>query len=223
MTSGLATAYKQFSDVVPKISTRIKKGKNLFDLVFPYKNYAVGERFTRKSWKYPEPCYWTLTSVRPTKNGPDMKRGKAWGVLTWRGVTEKTPRMIRTPVKRDWMMIKAGEEPPTFELDKELEARRYNYFEAAIGEATLRRSEGASRVYTATLYGVAEEVKPILAPWKIQNFTAAEALHEWENRNKKKAKPTQAEETAGENAEAAAAATTEEGAKTEDDATKDQA
>jgi len=32
-------------------------------------------------------------------------------------------------------------------------------------------------VYTATLYGVAEEVKPILAPWKIQNFTAAEALH----------------------------------------------
>jgi hypothetical protein len=24
-----------------------------------------------------------------------MKRGKAWGVLTWRGVTDATPRRIR--------------------------------------------------------------------------------------------------------------------------------
>lgn len=68
MTTGLPTGYKQFSLVVPKPSTRVRKGKNLFDLAFAFKDFGVGTRFTRASWKYPEPCYWTLTTVRPTKN-----------------------------------------------------------------------------------------------------------------------------------------------------------
>jgi hypothetical protein len=68
MTTGLPTGYKQFSLVVPKFSSRVKKGKNLYDLAFTFQNYGVGTRFTRSSWQYPEPCYWTVTSVRPTKN-----------------------------------------------------------------------------------------------------------------------------------------------------------
>jgi hypothetical protein len=68
MTTGLPTGYKQFSLVVPKPSSRVKKGKNLFDLAFSYQNFGVGTRFTRRSWKYPEPCYWTVTAVKPRKN-----------------------------------------------------------------------------------------------------------------------------------------------------------
>jgi hypothetical protein len=68
MTTGLPTGYKQFSLVVPKPSSRVRKGKNLFDLAFSFKNFGVGARFTRSGWQYPEPCYWTVTSVKPRKN-----------------------------------------------------------------------------------------------------------------------------------------------------------
>lgn len=68
MTTGLPTGYKQFSLVVPKPSSRVKKGKNLFDIAFSFKNFGVGARFTRTGWQYPEPCYWTVTSVKPRKN-----------------------------------------------------------------------------------------------------------------------------------------------------------
>ena len=70
MTTGLPTGYKQFSLVVPKPSSRVRKGKNLFDLAFSFKNFGVGARFTRSGWQYPEPCYWTVTSVKPRKNVP---------------------------------------------------------------------------------------------------------------------------------------------------------
>lgn len=174
MTTGLPTGYKQFSLVVPKPSSRVKKGKNLFDIAFSFKNFGVGARFTRAGWQYPEPCYWTVTSVKPRKNEPDMKRGKAWGVLTWRGVTDATPRRIRTTTKKDWSYIKEGEEVPTYSLDEETHSRRYNYFEGGVAEPEPHVTEGAEHVFRATRRGVTEDIKPRLAPWKVENFTDEE-------------------------------------------------
>jgi hypothetical protein len=80
----------------------------------------------------------------------------------------------RTTTKKDWSFIKEGQEVPTYPLDDETHSRRYNYFEGGVAEPELHSTEGAERVYTASLRGVTENVKPRLAPWKVQNFTEEE-------------------------------------------------
>jgi hypothetical protein len=127
-------AYKQFSMAIPKPNTRVRKGKNLFDLLWTFKDFGVGQRFTRKSWKYPEPCYFTVTKVVPTKDLPDIKRAKVWGVLTWRGVEDPGPTKMRCPLKREWRHISADEQPPTYPLDPEVHARAFKYWEGTTGE-----------------------------------------------------------------------------------------
>eukprot|EP00808_Paulinella_micropora_P009121 g83099.t1 len=95
---------------------RRKYGWNLHDLVSvipPHPDYkeedkstwvhknAYGIKFYRKLWKYPEPCYWTLTKYRPAQGN---KKAAAYGVLTWRGQKIKgdTQRKIPGWAKRDW-------------------------------------------------------------------------------------------------------------------------
>eukprot|EP01104_Vermistella_antarctica_P002964 TRINITY_DN13137_c0_g1_i1.p1 TRINITY_DN13137_c0_g1~~TRINITY_DN13137_c0_g1_i1.p1 ORF type:complete len:164 (-),score=30.11 TRINITY_DN13137_c0_g1_i1:204-668(-) len=83
---------------------RVKK-TNIFDLVFQHRDYGVGKKFSRSIWPYPN-TYWTITRVKPKVNEPFCKRGKAWGVLTWRGRPEETEREIRSPLKRQWREVR---------------------------------------------------------------------------------------------------------------------
>jgi len=92
-----------------------KGGKHsLLDWTFQWRDYGVGKRFMRKLWKYPEPCYWTVTKVKPKKIVGYAKRGQVWGRLTWRGVEDPTERVIRGVLKREWRYIPPYKKPPIF-------------------------------------------------------------------------------------------------------------
>ena len=46
-----------------------------------------GLKFYRAGWvRYAEPCYWTVTRYKPSTHG---HKRKVWGVLTWRGQTDR--------------------------------------------------------------------------------------------------------------------------------------
>lgn len=58
---------------------------SLFKLICPTRNYGLGKKVTRGIWdRFPEPSYWEVTRVRPS---PDLKHGKVYGRLTFRGKT----------------------------------------------------------------------------------------------------------------------------------------
>jgi len=91
------------------------KGKNLEELIallpkpadpkdkstWVHKN-GYGMKFFRRIWKYPEPCFWTLVKWKPRQGSHSPA---AWGILTWRGVTEDRVRRIPGIFKRDWRFI----------------------------------------------------------------------------------------------------------------------
>lgn len=80
------------------------KSNNLFDILYSYRDWGVGQKLTRRPWSNPD-CYWTITKVVPKYNSPLMKRGKAFGILTWQG--QEIPRELRIPssLKREWALI----------------------------------------------------------------------------------------------------------------------
>ncbi len=65
-------------------------------------NYGIGASFRRTSWP-PSGCHWTVTRVAPAADGV---HGKAWGVLTWKGVVAKgaegSPVRVRGALKAVW-------------------------------------------------------------------------------------------------------------------------
>lgn len=63
---------------------------------------GYGMKFYRRIWKYPEPCFWTLIKWKPRQGSHSPA---AWGILTWRGVTEDKPRRIPGIFKREWRFI----------------------------------------------------------------------------------------------------------------------
>jgi len=76
--------------------------KTLFEIAKTYLDFGVGQKLTRSIWRRPE-CYWTITRVMPTVMIPRVRpRGKAWGILTWRGVPEAVERKVRGSSKREW-------------------------------------------------------------------------------------------------------------------------
>jgi len=74
---------------------------------FFHKN-GFGLKFYRKLWnRYPEPCYWTITRFKPSQHG---HRPRAWGIFTWRGVSEDRPRKIPGSHKREWRFFREIQE-----------------------------------------------------------------------------------------------------------------
>eukprot|EP01112_Ceratiomyxa_fruticulosa_P005990 TRINITY_DN1678_c0_g1_i2.p1 TRINITY_DN1678_c0_g1~~TRINITY_DN1678_c0_g1_i2.p1 ORF type:complete len:145 (-),score=31.91 TRINITY_DN1678_c0_g1_i2:22-456(-) len=99
-------------NLVAKANKKIKSNNNLFDLCFTEKDWGVGNKYTRGTWRHwGETCYWTLTRVIIYHQFPRGKRGKAWGVLTWRGVTDGKETQVRSGLKREWKKI-TNEVPP---------------------------------------------------------------------------------------------------------------
>eukprot|EP01113_Clastostelium_recurvatum_P031924 TRINITY_DN4039_c0_g1_i1.p1 TRINITY_DN4039_c0_g1~~TRINITY_DN4039_c0_g1_i1.p1 ORF type:complete len:143 (-),score=20.37 TRINITY_DN4039_c0_g1_i1:42-449(-) len=93
-------------DIVGKATKKIPNGKNLFDLMFKERNYGIGNKFSRKTWRHwGDSSYWTVTRVVPTTILPAQNRGKAWGKLTWRGVTDTEETEIRGVHKREWRQV----------------------------------------------------------------------------------------------------------------------
>jgi len=82
-----------------------KKQNNFFDLAFKFSDYGIGKQFRRSIWENPN-NYWTVTRVKITNLTNNCKRGKAWGLLTWRGVTEERERQINGLLKRQWRFAK---------------------------------------------------------------------------------------------------------------------
>jgi len=81
------------------------KAPNFFDLAFQFFDYGVGKRFRRKLWDNPN-NYWTITRVKITNLTSNRKRGSAWGILTWRGITDNKERKITGVLKREWKFAK---------------------------------------------------------------------------------------------------------------------
>lgn len=74
----------------------------LYDLCFGLPNNGVGRKLRRKLWLDPD-CYVTLTRVEVhAVPRSTLKRGKAWGLHTWRGVTDTVEKRVNGACKREW-------------------------------------------------------------------------------------------------------------------------
>ena len=86
----------------------IERLPQLYNLASELPMYGVGAKVYRSSWAdkgyTPSDYHWMITKVVLTDKGVDgqLKRGKAWGVLRWKGVLEEKARRIRTPLKKEW-------------------------------------------------------------------------------------------------------------------------
>jgi hypothetical protein len=78
--------------------------KNFFELATQLPHTGVGAKFSRNSWGASD-SFWQVTRVRlkvdPEKFA-ESQHGKAWGTLTWRGVTDGKERQLRGVYKRLW-------------------------------------------------------------------------------------------------------------------------
>jgi len=81
------------------------KAPNFFDLAFKFIDFGIGKKFRRALWDNPN-NYWTVTRVKITNLTSNRKRGSAWGILTWRGITDIKERKITGVLKREWRFAK---------------------------------------------------------------------------------------------------------------------
>lgn len=68
--------------------------------------HGVGTKLTRRTWG--EDSYWEVTEVVIEQNG---KRGKVYGILTWRGERQnehKGPTRVNGTVKKVWKILDDG-------------------------------------------------------------------------------------------------------------------
>eukprot|EP01102_Stenamoeba_stenopodia_P013745 TRINITY_DN4496_c0_g4_i1.p1 TRINITY_DN4496_c0_g4~~TRINITY_DN4496_c0_g4_i1.p1 ORF type:complete len:147 (-),score=53.30 TRINITY_DN4496_c0_g4_i1:111-551(-) len=83
----------------------IKRKNNLLEIAFGYKDWGLGLKVTRSVWGPDQHSFWTITRVIPTLNSETRKRGRVYGVLTWRGVTYPKEVKIRSILKRQWEVV----------------------------------------------------------------------------------------------------------------------
>ncbi|CAK4660627.1 hypothetical protein LEN26_017326 [Aphanomyces euteiches] len=83
--------------------------RNLFQTICGKRNFGVGQKVTRAIWdrfetaaENPGPSFIEITRVVPS---PDLKHGKAYGIKTFRGVSEGKERRVDGPLKKDWRII----------------------------------------------------------------------------------------------------------------------
>jgi len=89
---------------VKKVGRTKKEYRTLFEITRTFNQFGVGEKVNRCIWRRPD-CYWTITKVKPSNLDPFMKaRGRIWGILTWRGVTEIKEKQIKSINKKQWML-----------------------------------------------------------------------------------------------------------------------
>lgn len=89
----------------------------LFDICFGLANNGVGRRVTRAAWHNATNNYVTLTRVAIHEAPRSfLKRGTAYGILTWNGVPEAAERRLTSTCKRDWFF--AASEPVFVSIPK---------------------------------------------------------------------------------------------------------
>lgn len=75
----------------------------VFEVLSKLPRHGVGSRLSRTTWG--KDSYYEITEVVMEQNG---KRGKAYGILTWRGQRrkeEKGPLRIRRAAKKCWVSL----------------------------------------------------------------------------------------------------------------------
>eukprot|EP01095_Lingulamoeba_sp_RSL-Kostka_P015476 TRINITY_DN712_c0_g3_i1.p1 TRINITY_DN712_c0_g3~~TRINITY_DN712_c0_g3_i1.p1 ORF type:complete len:109 (-),score=25.58 TRINITY_DN712_c0_g3_i1:150-476(-) len=97
-----------------------RKGTNLCDLIWPFKDFSIGKKVTRRIWWRYIDTYWTITRVVPklinTETG--HKRANIYGIYTWRGKTDNRETQIRSIKKKQWKFLDE-EELKKFNQSKE--------------------------------------------------------------------------------------------------------
>ena len=89
-----------------------EKGFTFFDLAYQHKDYGVGRVFVRtRQQKLRDRVITTeipylITKVEPTFNSYGMRRGNAWGIKTFKGISEDVSLKIKSTNKREWSIPK---------------------------------------------------------------------------------------------------------------------
>eukprot|EP01137_Pigoraptor_chileana_P001614 Opistho-2@39497 len=85
--------------------------KNFFDVVNDKPQFGVGLRVSRSIWRRydEEKCHWQITKVALS---PDLRHGKAYGILTWKGITEQTAKRIPSVLKPYWFIVGQAPDVP---------------------------------------------------------------------------------------------------------------
>ena len=104
MLAHLSRSYKIFTkeEVLKPFFNR--GYKNLIEMAGSNKNKGVGLKFWRKSW--PDNSYFTLTKIE----FENARSGRAWGVLTWEGVSKAEEKEIRGVLKLGTWQYKAQDQ-----------------------------------------------------------------------------------------------------------------
>ncbi|XP_029432416.1 28S ribosomal protein S34, mitochondrial [Rhinatrema bivittatum] len=84
----------------------------LFSLLCRQPLFGIGRMVTRKSWLecFDEPCYWVISKVKVDYTAENVDHGKAWGILTFRGVTETDVKEVEQVMYHDWRLVPKHEE-----------------------------------------------------------------------------------------------------------------
>lgn len=91
--------------------------RNLFELVRPFPDWAIGTRVTRNLWnRYPEPSFWKITRVTgPSETSRTKTRFRVWGELTFRGKATGKEQQITPIWKRGWAHLDIPGPPAVLE------------------------------------------------------------------------------------------------------------
>ncbi|KAJ8389681.1 hypothetical protein AAFF_G00115570 [Aldrovandia affinis] len=85
----------------------VRRESRLFSLLAGLRFFGVGRLFTRKSWlsEHLEPCYWKITKVKVDYTAENMDHGKAWGILTFKGMQESEVKEVDMVMYHDWRLM----------------------------------------------------------------------------------------------------------------------
>ncbi|ETV90574.1 hypothetical protein H310_14668 [Aphanomyces invadans] len=81
---------------------------NLFKAICGKRNFGVGQKVTRAIWDRFEETPGSTTSfieITRVEPSPDLAHGKAYGIKTFRGVSEGKVRRVDGPLKKDWRIV----------------------------------------------------------------------------------------------------------------------
>ena len=73
------------------------------------RNYGIGHKVTRSIWHSPD-TFWQVTRIKlkPGEAGEAL-HGKIWGVFHWKGVPKGGEAEIRSPLKKQWLLVEEGQ------------------------------------------------------------------------------------------------------------------
>jgi len=90
-----------------KVESVKRENVNLFEMLERSPKFGNGMKFVRRRFlRYPEPCYWEISSskLRMRPKGFKGKR-RAWGKLTWRGETSDEIVKVKRSAKAEWVVV----------------------------------------------------------------------------------------------------------------------